>query len=294
MFTLGDLWAGIALPLGLAAAGLLAARWLTRHRLGARASRSWGGPLAVALGFAGGIWALFGWPGFPPLDANDWLLFLALPLSLLGTLDASARLPMQVRLAASTVAVVGVLLLVSWPVIKDFESSWPDGTRAVAVTCALSIAWIFSLDELAARRSAAGVGALLLATLAPAAAVLALSGSQRLAQTSGVLAAAVGGWALAEYALGAAGVAAGIPLIVGSLHGGVLLCGTLYASLSLGNLALLLAAVHAAWLVQRWVGQPWVGRQRGILSAVVQAALVAAVSCWALARAWLAFDAGGY
>jgi hypothetical protein len=287
MFTLCDLWAGIALA--LAAAAALAARWLTRHRLGASDSRSWGGPLAVGIGFVAGFWALLGWPDFPPLDANDWLVFLALPLALLGTLDAFARLPLQVRLASSTATVVGVLLLVSWPVIKDFESGWPEGTSAVAVTCALTIAWIFSLDELASRRSAAGVGALLLATLVPAAAVLVLSGSQRLAQTAGALAAAVAGWALAQRALGAAGIAAGVPLIVGALHGGVLLSGTLYAGLSLANLALLLAAVHAAWLAQ-----PWVRRQGGILPALVQAALVGAVSCWALARAWLAFDTAGY
>jgi hypothetical protein len=285
MFTVNDLWAGVARPLVLTAATVVIAAHITRRRFTARDSRSWAGPLAVGIGFAGGYWSLFGWGGFPPLDASEWLLFLTLPLVILGTLDSLLHVGLPGTLLTTVVAAPSAMLLLSWPLVKSHDTFQPDALLLTVVASALTVGWIVAMDALAARVSAARLSAILLVAAAPASVALGLSGSQRLAQIGGALAATQAGAMVAHLGLGHAGVGRGSMLVSGVLYAGLLLCGHVYAQLTLVNAVLLFAAPAVAWAAQI-PGHRFDGRKRW----VTQLAAVAAVAGWAMLRAILEFN----
>src|SRR3954468_1732661 len=69
---------------------------------------AWAMPLAAGVGFLVG-YALLGVPKLPPRDGTDWLFWLAVPVTLLGVVDATVgrRWGWALGLAAaSAVAVV--------------------------------------------------------------------------------------------------------------------------------------------------------------------------------------------
>ncbi len=188
-----DFVGGILVPGAVTAVVLMAAwRW-SRHRRSARESRSWAGTAALAAGFAAGYLALLGWPGFPPLDAVDWLLFLAGPLAALGLVEAYWRMDLAGRTLVMALAVPAALLLVARPLL--LASGANDVGPLLLGATAVSVAAMLAAEVLAERTSAARLSAILLAVAAPAALVLLLSGSARLGMIGGALAAAQAGGA---------------------------------------------------------------------------------------------------
>ncbi len=284
MFTSGDLWAGAVVPMAITAAVLILGWRATRRRLGACESRSWAGPLAVGAGFAGGYWSLFGRGEIPPLDVTEWLFFLTLPLVVLGTLDALMRFPMHGRLAASVAAALLALSLLSWPIVATGDGVQNEAAVVVVLGALLSVGCITSLEALAVRISGARLSAVLLVAAVPASMAIVLSGSQRLGQTAGVLAATQAGTLVASVVLGRAAVGRATVLIFVILYAGLMLCGCVYASLTPTNALILFLAPNMAWLAWRWPGRfgDW-------HEPLAQVALVAAVALLALLRAWQDF-----
>ena len=279
MFFSRDLLAGVALPIVVTAAMLLAGWFGLRHRLSARDSRSWAGPLAIGAGLAAGYWGLFGFGELPPLDATEWLFLFTPILLLLGLSDSLARVPLQFRLVSIAAGVPASLGLLLWPLLKGNQLDSRPSVLFVAASLAL-IGWIAAMDALASRVSAAQLSAILFCASAPAAVVLLVSGSQRFGQIGGVLAATqLAGW-LVNYMLGPAAVGRGVALVFGIPFGGLLLSGYCYAELSLADALLLLAAPLAPWVVillsRRFHRLPIVAAQLALVlmpagSAVVQA-----------------------
>jgi hypothetical protein len=284
MFTSGDLWGGVAVPMAITAATLILGWRATRRRLGARESRSWAGPLAVGAGFAGGYWSLFGWGEFPPLDVTEWLFFLTLPLVVLGTLDALTRFPMHGRLVAGLAAALLAVSLLCWPIVATDDGFRNDTAVVVALGALLSVGCITSIEALAVRISGARLSAILLAAAVTASMTLVLSGSQRLGQTAGVLAATQAGTLAASVVLGRAAVGRATVLIFVILYAGLLLCGCGYASLTVTNALILFLAPNMAWLAWHWPDRFGIWHE-----ALGQVALVAAVALVAVLRAWQDF-----
>jgi hypothetical protein len=262
----------------LAAAVLLGGWRIARRRASARDSRSWAGPAAVAAGFTAGYWALFGRPDFPPLDAVDWLLYLAPAVAVLGLADSWLRLRLPARLLLAGVTVPAVFLVLAWPLVR---AGGAGGTETLG---RVAIASIAAFDAWSVRVAAAWSSAVLVAVAGPAAIVVALSGSLRLGQIGLLLAGCAAGSLAGSLVLGSAAVGRGMALVFGALLGGLLLCGTLYAELATSNAMLLAAAPGMVWLgqlVPRRAG--WLG------TTLARLALVLTLPAIALVRAWLRF-----
>jgi hypothetical protein len=246
MFVLRDLLAGVLLPAVLTAGTLVGAWRASRHRQGARDSRSWAGPLAIGVGFGGGCWALFGTPQFPPLDATEWLYLFTPILIVLGLFDSLARTPVPVQIIFTVTSVPASLFLLLWPLLKGNEYDSPH-VIIFAVASILIVGWIAAMTPLAARVSAAQLSAILFCTAAATALTLLASGSQRLGQMGGVLAATQLAVWMVNYALGPAAVGRGVIPMFGILFGGLLLSGNSYAELVLPDVLTLLAAPLLSW-----------------------------------------------
>ncbi len=280
MFTVTDFLAAIVLPAGLTASLLIFAWRLTHHRCTARDSRSWSGPAAAAIGFVAGCGAMFGWPPFPPHDAVDWLPWIAFPLAVGGLLDSYYRIAPPARVLLIAVGVPMCLLLVSWPLLTHAQTLLDN---QLMLATGLSVASMLSLDFLSKYTTAGRFSTLLLAVLIPAAAVLAFSGSIRLALMAIVLAATQLGTIGAHLLLGRSGLGRGIVVVVGTLLAGVLWSGYLYAQVTASNAILLAIAPNMAWL------GPWIPRRYGRLAHVaIQTLAVLAIGGIAMLQAWRA------
>ncbi|MEX0679168.1 MAG: hypothetical protein WD063_18985 [Pirellulales bacterium] len=283
MLTWGDVWAGLVLP-GATTAGLLVVGWwVAERRLPARQSRSWAGPLAVGAGFAAGYLALFGWPGFPPPDAVDWLLFLAPALVVVGLLDGCLQMPLGGRIVSITVAVPAAIVLLSWPLV----GANPQGEllARLVYAAALGAVSLIALDALSSRVSAARLSAILLAVALPAAALLSLSGSLRYGQIAGLLAAAEAGALAVNLVLGPGASGRGTVVVAGTLLAGLVCSGNLYAELTPSDAVLLAAAPTVAWVAR--AVPPRFGR---LAQTLVQIGLVLALAGIPVVRARLEYQ----
>jgi hypothetical protein len=287
MLTWRDLLLGVVLPAVVTGSVMLAGWRLARHRYSARESRSWAGPLAVALGFIAGYLALFGWTGLPPHDAVDWLLPLAALLALLGTIDSYYRLTPPGRALLIAVAVPISFLLLAWPLLSSpGQSELP---LYLMLATAISVISLVAVDAVATRTSAGRLSALLLATTVPAAVVLGCSGSARLGLIATLLAATQAGAVGANIVLGRAGLGRGIVVVCGTLLAGLLWCGHLYAKLQTGDSLLLAIAPNMAWFGR------WAPRRFGwLVHVAAQMGLVLAVAGLAAIRAWLTFRSAAW
>lgn len=285
MFTMADFWLGFVVPAAVAMVVLLLAPRLTHHRLPIRDSHSWGGPVAVGAGFVAGWLALFGWPGFPPSDAIDWLLFLAPPLAVLGTCGALWRGHGAVRILLVGVAVPVSLLLLARPLLNA-EQPQIGGLLFAATT--LAVVTLVSLDTLAERTSAVRMSSILLCVGGPAAITLMASGSLRLGQIGMLLAATQVGIVLVSVGLGRIALARGTTLVFGTLLAALLFGGHLYAELTAFDAVVLGLAGNLAWFGYRWP------KHRPLARGVVQVAAVLALAAVPLVRAWLQWSAAGF
>jgi hypothetical protein len=250
--------------------------------MSARDSRSWAGAVAAGTGFAAGSIALFGWPGFPPPEAADWLVFLAAPLAVLGLAAAYLQMAWLVRAMLLAVAVPSVLWVLARPLLAAGEPVAGETLEKLVVASVVGVASLVALDGLSGRTSALRQCAILLAVTAPAAAILAIAGSLRYGQIAAMVAAIEAGALGAYLVLGHAAVGRGSVFVVGTLVGGLLWCGHLYAEVNSSDALLVALAPNAAWLVYL---VPWrIGR---LGQTLVQLIAVAGVAVLAVVRAWM-------
>jgi hypothetical protein len=289
MFTASDFLRGLVLPGCVTGLVLLAGWYVTRRRWSARDSRSWVGPVAVATGFVAGYLALFGWPGFPPLDAVDWLVFLAPLLAAAALVDALGRVDWPPRVLLILLGASAALVLVGWPLL------WVDGAadgpawRRLVVGVLIASAYLIPFDVLSVRVRATHYCALALGVAVPATAALVLSASARLGLAAAVLTATQAAALVAYLILGRTAFARGTVPVFGTLLAGLLWAGNSYAELQTIDALLLGLAPNAAWT------QFLVHKDRGwMLRTACPLLLAIAIACVPAARLWLATEPNGY
>ena len=271
MFTLFDIWAGGVLPLAVSTAVLAATGWFLRHRDGVRESRSVAGPLAISLGFVAGWQTLLGRVEFPPVDANNWLYYLAILAAAVGMLVSWARMPEAFGVVAALLLPPLAAWLLARPLLGREDADI--GPAGLIVLGLVGSGWILAMDDLARRVSASRAAMILLCAWLPASMSLIFSGSQRLGQICGLLAATLLAWIVLRFAQGPAGRARGVMLVVGVVYLGLLFAARLYSELRTPQaLLLFLAPLAAAGL--RFV----LGRRDDRWVPLVQCALVAGIA----------------
>ncbi len=193
---------GVLLPAAVTALGLLLAlRW-------AFAARG-GDVLAVVAGLVAGLAALVATDQIPsrfhkPVDCWDWLPGLALLASAVSLdrllfLTRPARAARPPVLLARWVVRVGFAALAGWLLVRTQSANVEPVEEWWPAALALAVTGLWGLDFLARRWPGAGLPVLLALVAFAAAGVMELSGFIRLSQMAGVLAAVLGGCALAGW-----------------------------------------------------------------------------------------------
>ncbi len=260
---------------------LLAGRLLGAHRAPAPAPGSIEG-LALSLGYAAGHPAAAGWPSLPPLEAADWLFWLALATAA-GSL-ALAYLPRRAIWIPRALLAAAVPALVLWPLRGGAD--WLVPLAAAGIAAAAAAAWGMTLDRVALRRPGASLPLILTVAAATTAVALLRSGSLRLAQLAGALAASLG--AVLVLSLGASpprSLAGGGLLTAGTVFFGLWLAGWGYADLPAASAALLALSPIAAWALEEMGAVRRLGPRSSALVLLAAAAVPLAV---ALVLVWRA------
>lgn len=268
---LDELLTGVVLPAVVSGLLLLALRLI----------RGWPAALAVGAGIVCGHIGLRGWRGLPPRDATDWILLVAAGATVVGMLlcargELRPRPPVLRGLLLLVLASAAAYCLLV-RVAAGGDAAPDPRLAALGPGAVVAVAWLAAQQAAWPRR--AELPLLLLIVAVGAAVALGLSGSQRLAQHAGVVAAALGGASVAALAGwgperwdGALAVAA---LALSSL----LLAGRLFADLPAACPLLLAAAVPAHLVARRFAGSPPRSMaSRGLPLAVAAACAGAAVA----------------
>ncbi|HEX8324536.1 MAG TPA: hypothetical protein VF595_11575 [Tepidisphaeraceae bacterium] len=227
MVTVAELLRVLVLPLVVSTLIAVIGRW----RLW-----SWAMPLAAGAGFLAGWAAYTGVPGLPPADGTDWLFWLAIPLTLLGILDArhGGDWGWLLGLAAGAVA-----LGVAWPLIAN--GSVP-AAGSILLCCGFGV--VGAVMALVARIArpmlgSKSVGVALAATLG-AAAVMVMSSNLRVVGIYGIAAAS----AMGPAAMLMPRKGRGVTVVASGLLAGLLAGGHFYPDpgVTLLNLTVLMLA----------------------------------------------------
>jgi hypothetical protein len=232
-----------ALVAMLLAAGIgFLARWRSKDD-----GRKWLYSMALGLAYAAGHVRATGWPGFPPADSTNWLLYFGLVSAALSAIIAHWLPSTGVRIAIAIAASNSALHLLLKPKI---QYGWSRGESAIwmsSLTVAASALWL-GLGSIATR-SARHPLAFPLILLIPAmglSASLLLSGSLLLGQLGIILVAAL----LSAFVASARhpGLQVGTVPAFALLFPALLLSGYFFAELPASS-ALLLAATPFLGLV---------------------------------------------
>ncbi len=165
---------------------------------------AWGAALALGAGFLSGYGLALGWPKLPPRHAHDWLLWGgALFVVLAGVTDGltgtrPADQPRR-RVSGARIAVAALvaaaLLLITWLQVSPLlQHAWVEGGMwFILAAWVLGWAWWWQADALARRIDARLLMTIWFFTIATAAQLVMLSGSQRMGQAlGGLISAALG------------------------------------------------------------------------------------------------------
>ncbi len=175
---------GLVLPVVVCAALLIAA-WRPWRPDTPIDGRQWAGAVALGLAFVPAFLAVEHWPGVPPHVTWHWIAWLVPVAAVAGLADALIRWPTPLRLlgAAALAAVCGRALVGDW-----VDHAWPWRAVTAAVIAVVAVL----VNAAAERRPGATVPLSLCVAAAGASVVLIGSGSAKLAQLAGALAACLG------------------------------------------------------------------------------------------------------
>lgn len=145
--------------------------------------RGWPVPVALGLGFAASHAAARGFPGLRPVDTTDYRFHFALLGALLGTVEATVRIPLAARWAGRAIVAAGC----AWLLFHRVDSA----LRIATVAAGFLAAWS-ALEWRAARVEGAGMPAALVVTASLGSFALLEARTASGAQLAGALAAATG------------------------------------------------------------------------------------------------------
>jgi hypothetical protein len=276
---LGTIVLSVVLPT-VAAALLLA----LGHAVWSRSAPVARGRWSLALAGTCGLWLAYvtvkSAPTFPPVDANEWALWLALVAALYGVLEAAAPLPTAVRWVARVLVSAAVPWLILRPLREHSFTPSESNLWLASATGVIVVVW--SALEAAVDRLQGHAAALALTVLVGAtAAALGLSGTALLAQTTGGLAAALGvtvalGWLRPGLSLARSAV----PAVAVSL-GSVWVAGHHYASLPLVSIGCFATLALALFAVRNLASSSATFWRAALVAAAVSTLFAGAGAGWA-------------
>ncbi len=162
--------------------------------------------IAISIGYCVGHIAILGWPSFPPVSAEHWLIPVALLAGLLAALECAYRLPSAARWIVRVAALGAFLVIPLGPMWRYFAETreWSGWTTTVwmAGFVALFLAGWVSSDISARRLAGWAVTVPIGVAIAGLAIVAAISGSASLGQLAGALAVSLGTLTLADAICG--------------------------------------------------------------------------------------------
>ncbi|MCW8128841.1 MAG: hypothetical protein KIS92_00525 [Planctomycetota bacterium] len=237
---------GILMP-ALAAGACWGLGWRVWKRRGSVPSGAhFAGAPALALAFVAGCLLTWGWPGFPPRLAEDWLPFLAL-LGWVAGLRAAAKAP---GLAVVLVLCLGLAAASLGLTLGPKRAVWSTG-EAVAWHAGIGLASalvLAALELLAEARPGASLPLALWLWCAGIAGSLALTGSIKYGQIAGLLAAALGAGVVAAWLAPRFTFWRGPLYVLVPVAVALLACGHFYSDLPLSAAIVLALAPLALWL----------------------------------------------
>jgi hypothetical protein len=254
-------------PAAVGAAAGAGLAWLLR---GGRIP--WGavGAVGAPVGLAAAVVAMRGWPSFPPANANDWPVWLALPALAAGL---AAGLPWR---AFAPIALAAIGLVVPAALIVPLRQ-WTAGEAAWWLPV-FAMPWLALV--LGSRLAATTVPTAILpawaATLAVAAVTAVLGHSASVGLFLGGAAVAAAVLAVARLVMGEALAVAGPAVSLAVLAPVWWVLAHTLADVPVTAVAALAVAPAGAWVALPWRDRPWAA----VLGATVGAAILAGVAAW--------------
>jgi hypothetical protein len=272
---------GIALPALVAGSWWVISWQLWRRANTVPVTGQWGGPLAVATGYAAGHCLLDGFPAYPPVSIQQALFYLALGLAAFALFEPfwgrKGRHRCFTRVVVCAIFALGILRTP----VRDTWTAWEGRIGISALVAAAVLLWA-ATEALALRRPGTAVPLSLWFATACASVCMALAGSAFLGQLTGALAATLGAaavlaWWAPRVSLAQGGVTLWVPL-----YSGLMYQAHFHSGLPLLAAICLYAAPLAPWLLEgidtvRWT--PWkvVGARVACLAVPVALALAQSI-----------------
>jgi len=276
MITARDILWGVLLPAAVAAVAVIGGALLGRAWRARRALV----PIGIGAGFAAGLAALLQRvPPAPPLDSVDWLFYAAIVVGVAAAVDSiswdvpvahdssmpeahmldyasgEVRAPRNGPLFwlarfATTLALATVLVWLLVRPLLVFNWTGSGGyVRIALIALTASLLWL-ALDALARRAGGRAMALAMALVAALGALTIMLSGSQKLGQLGGLLAAGMFAVAVLGLFFPLLMTARAMVLVYVMLHASLVLTASehVYASLTTLNAILLLIAAPLGWL----------------------------------------------
>ncbi len=270
---------GIVLPVIVCAATLIGAWGPWRPET---PRRLWPGAVALGLAFVPAFLAVDRWPGLPPHVTWHWIAWLVPVAMIAGVVDALIRWPTPLRLlgAVALAAMCGRALVGDW---VDYPWPWRGVTAAVIAAVAVSV------NVATDRRPGAAVPLSLCVAAVGASVVLIGSGSAKLAQLAGALAACLGVAVVLAWWRPTVSLSRGGTAVVSVLLPGLVLSGYFSSFSEIPPWVYVLAAVAPAFtwpaaLIRLEGLRDWQATAIRVAAAALPVAITVAVAAMALIR----------
>jgi hypothetical protein len=246
----------------------------------AGAGAPWAVALALGLGAIAGFVAVAGWPGVPPRERWQWLLFINAAATAAGALSAAlARRPWArwLALAMTAIAAAGMLQPVGTRAAVAPAWVWKAGAAVLIALAGLA------MEPIARRRAGASVPLALAIAFAGASALILQAANATMSLIAAGSAAACGAVVAIAWWNPAVSIARGGELVAAANLMTTLVIAWFYArDASLGAAFVMLAASPLVL----WLGElRCITRRRAIVGAILRPALVAVAVATALAMA---------
>jgi hypothetical protein len=266
------------------AALVMAMAWRPWRQEPAGPRSTWAGALAIGGGFAAAFFGVVRRLPDPKRDVTDVLVIIAVAVMIAGTVDSVFTIPRWIR----RLVAAGILATSYWLLLRPLSGMSATSLAGwlASLTLVLSVWWSL-LDELANFERGPIVPVLLTIVSGSTAIVLMLSGSKLIGQLAGAVAAAIGGCTAIALFSRAVSLARGGVFATVSLVGAVLLCGYFYASLTVVNGSLLIAAAlltTAGHVALTGIPHGWKRAVAQIALVVVPAGLAVAIAGFEFVR----------